>query len=45
MSSTDLNIFTNADSVKMIDRIKTVLSHADFFDCLDLWKPAAGACS
>ena len=34
MSSTDLNIFTNADSVKMIDRIKTVLSHADFFDCL-----------
>lgn len=34
MSSTDLNIFTNADSVKMIDRMKTVLSHADFFDCL-----------
>ena len=34
MPSTDLNIFTNADSVKMVDRMKTVLSHAEFFDCL-----------
>ena len=34
MSTTDLNIFTNADSVKMVDRMKTVLSHAEFFDCL-----------
>jgi len=34
MPSTDLNIFTNADSVKMIDRMKTVLNHAEFFDCL-----------
>ena len=33
-NTTDLNIFTNSDSVKMVDRMKTVLSHAEFFDCL-----------
>lgn len=33
-NSTDLSIFTNVDSVKMIDRMKTVLNKAEFFDCL-----------
>jgi len=33
-NSTDLNIFTNSDSIKMVDRMKTILSHAEYFDCL-----------
>lgn len=34
MPTSDLRIFTNSDSVKMVDRMKDVLKHADFFDCL-----------
>ncbi len=33
-NTTDLNIFTNSDSIKMVDRMRTILSHAEYFDCL-----------
>lgn len=33
-NTTDLNIFTNTDSVKMLDRMKTILTYAETFDCL-----------
>lgn len=34
MPNTDLSIFTNVDTVKMIDRMKIVLNKAEYFDCL-----------
>ncbi len=34
MSTSDKRIFTNQDDTKMIDRMKVVMSHAEFFDCL-----------
>ena len=34
MSTSDKRIFTNQDSVKMIDRMKVVMNNAKFFDCL-----------
>ncbi len=34
IKTTDITVFTNKDRVKVLDRMKTLLDHAEFFDCL-----------